>query len=142
IISIYLYNVPLFREILEIGYCLIRDKKIRPPSPIRVFRYGEAQKAFRLLQMGKFFGKVVLVPEDDETVPVMPPAYRDIPIFRADKSYLLVGGLGGIGRSVAEWMFRKGARELGFLSRSGASTEESRETIDWLKSKSVSVSIF
>jgi acyl transferase domain-containing protein/NADPH:quinone reductase-like Zn-dependent oxidoreductase/NRPS condensation-like uncharacterized protein/aryl carrier-like protein len=142
IISIYLYDVPLFAEILEIGYCLIRDKKIRPPTPVRIFRYGEAQQAFRLLQMGKFFGKVVLVPQDDETVPVMPPAYRDIPIFCADKSYLLVGGLGGIGRSVAEWMFRKGARKLTFLSRSGASTEESRETIDWLKSKGVSVSIF
>jgi acyl transferase domain-containing protein/NADPH:quinone reductase-like Zn-dependent oxidoreductase/aryl carrier-like protein len=141
-ISIYLYDVPLFAKILEIGYRLICDKKIRPPSPIRIFRYGEAQKAFRLLQMGKFFGKVVLVPEDDETVPVMPPAYRDIPIFCANKSYLLVGGLGGIGRSVAEWMFRKGARELAFLSRSGAGTEESRETIDWLKSKGVSVPIF
>src|SRR5579871_2537060 len=92
--------------------------------------------------MGKFFGKVVLVPEDNETVPVMPPTYWDIPIFCADKSYLLVGGLGGIGRSVAEWMFRKGARELAFLSRSGASADESRETINWLKCKGVKVSIF
>lgn len=142
IITVYLYDVPLYRELLDTGYRLIRDGVIKPPAPVRIFRYGEAQKAFRLLQMGKFFGKVVLVPEDREVVPVMPPAYLDRQIFKPDKSYLLVGGLGGIGRSVAEWMFRKGARQLAFLSRSGANSAEAQDTIDWLEGKGVRVSVF
>lgn len=38
--------------------------------------------------------------------------------LRDDRSYLLVGGLGGLGRAVATWMVQHGARHLIFLSRS------------------------
>lgn len=38
--------------------------------------------------------------------------------FRSDSSYLLAGGLGGIGRGLARWMAEHGARHLVFLSRS------------------------
>lgn len=39
--------------------------------------------------------------------------------FRPDVAYLIVGGLGGIGRAVANWLVENGARHLVFLSRSG-----------------------
>ena len=35
----------------------------------------------------------------------------------ADASYLIVGGMGGIGRSLCEWMVERGARHLIVLSR-------------------------
>ncbi|KAL2060534.1 hypothetical protein VTL71DRAFT_9175 [Oculimacula yallundae] len=38
--------------------------------------------------------------------------------FRSDTSYLLVGGLGGLGRAISTWMVENGARELIYLSRS------------------------
>ena len=38
--------------------------------------------------------------------------------FRDDSSYLVVGGLGGIGQSVCHWMADHGARNLIILSRS------------------------
>jgi NAD(P)-dependent dehydrogenase (short-subunit alcohol dehydrogenase family) len=37
--------------------------------------------------------------------------------FSEDGAYLLVGGLGGLGRAVAQWMVENGARTLVFLSR-------------------------
>jgi hypothetical protein len=37
--------------------------------------------------------------------------------FRPDVAYLIVGGLGGIGRAVANWLVENGARHLVFLSR-------------------------
>ncbi|KAJ0274941.1 hypothetical protein COL940_009101 [Colletotrichum noveboracense] len=43
--------------------------------------------------------------------------------FREDASYLLVGGLGGLGRSVCRWMAARGARHLVLLSRSAAEPE-------------------
>ncbi|OBR04132.1 Polyketide synthase [Colletotrichum higginsianum IMI 349063] len=46
------------------------------------------------------------------------PAARETPMFRDDASYLLVGGFGGLGRSVATWLLEHGARNLVFLSRS------------------------
>lgn len=51
------------------------------------------------------------------------PSSPTAPIFRDDVSYLLVGGFGGLGRSVATWMVEHGARSLVFLSRSAASPE-------------------
>lgn len=55
-------------------------------------------------------------------IPTSPTA----PIFRQDVSYLLVGGFGGLGRSVATWMVEHGARSLVFLSRSAASPDNAQ----------------
>lgn len=48
--------------------------------------------------------------------------------FSADPAYLLVGGLGGLGKSVANWMVERGAsaRHLVFLSRSAGKTDEDK----------------
>ena len=48
--------------------------------------------------------------------------------FAADATYLITGGLGGLGLSVAEWMVQHGARHLVLLGRSGAS-EAARNTV-------------
>jgi acyl transferase domain-containing protein len=47
---------------------------------------------------------------------------RDAPIspdvtFRADATYIITGGLGGIGRLVARWMIERGARHLLIMGR-------------------------
>jgi NAD(P)-dependent dehydrogenase (short-subunit alcohol dehydrogenase family) len=60
-------------------------------------------------------------------------------LFRATASYLLVGGLGGIGREVALWMAQNGAKSLVFLNRSGLSKEKSQATVRELEKKGVQV---
>lgn len=40
-------------------------------------------------------------------------------LFRADSSYVVVGGLGGLGQSLVRWMSTHGAKNLIVLSRSG-----------------------
>lgn len=37
--------------------------------------------------------------------------------LRSDASYVIVGGLGGIGRVLCEWMMARGARHLIIISR-------------------------
>lgn len=61
--------------------------------------------------------------------------------FSADASYLLIGCLGGLGRSFAEWMVSQGVRKLTFLSRSGAISEEALDFVSKLKALSVQVQI-
>jgi len=39
--------------------------------------------------------------------------------FDANKVYILVGGLGGLGLEVAYWMVTRGAKKLVLVSRSG-----------------------
>lgn len=142
LITLYHVDRPLLSTLMRDCYHLIRDGKILPPGPVKSFSYGEAQTAFRTLQMGKFFGKIVLVPDDDELVPVIPVSFRSGPLFKADKSYLLVGGLGGIGRQLSEWMFRKGARKIAFLSRSGTERQDANDTITWLRARGVRADVF
>lgn len=142
LITMFEVNKPVLARLMRDCFDLIKDGKIRPPGPLTEVSYAEAQKGFRMLQMGKVFGKVVLVPGENDVVPVAPPTYTNRPLFDPAKSYLLVGGLGGIGRSLAEWMFRKGARKLGFLSRSGAKREDAKDTVNWLKARGVEVHVF
>lgn len=39
-------------------------------------------------------------------------------LFRSDACYILVGGLGGLGRVISTWMVENGARSILFISRS------------------------
>ena len=44
-------------------------------------------------------------------------------------TYLLVGGFGGLGRSIAEHLARRGARHIALFSRSGASSSSAQSLL-------------
>ncbi len=46
--------------------------------------------------------------------------HKVAPSFREDGTYLITGGLGGMGLLVAHWMVERGARHLALVGRSGA----------------------
>lgn len=48
-------------------------------------------------------------------------------------SYLITGGLGGIGRRIAQWMVQQGARNLILLSRHAASQANTQPFLKELK---------
>ena len=58
--------------------------------------------------------------------------------FMSDASYLITGGLRGLGLLVAEWMAERGARYLALMGRSGVSAE-AQETISRLEQKGVHI---
>lgn len=60
-------------------------------------------------------------------------------MFQANASYMLVGGLGGIGREVALWMAENGAKSLIFVNRSGLSKYESQMTVRNLVEKGAQI---
>ncbi|KAH8433187.1 beta-ketoacyl reductase [Aspergillus melleus] len=61
--------------------------------------------------------------------------------FDANATYVVAGGLGGIGRATACWMADRGARNLLLLSRSGVATTEARQVVDDLKQQGVHVEV-
>jgi len=96
---------------------MFRQGQIQPIHPITEFDAPKVEDAFRYMQKGQHMGKIVISLTDraDEiSVKTTPKAMRLSP----DKAYLLVGGLGGLGRSVASWFVENGARSIIFLSRS------------------------
>ena len=63
------------------------------------------------------------------------------PGFRADASYLITGGLGGIGLFVAEWLAKNGAKHIALVGRRGPD-EAVRARIAALESSGASVRVF
>lgn len=100
--------------------------------PLTIFDATEVGQAFRHMQKGIHIGKILVkMPEDPGTLPA---ASEEVEVsFRPDAYYLLVGGMGGIGRSVASWMVLNGARNLVFLSRTAGETGSDRAFIKELE---------
>ncbi|PLB45036.1 putative polyketide synthase [Aspergillus steynii IBT 23096] len=96
----------------------------KPIKPITTFNAENAEDAFRFMQKGTHIGKVVIKFPQEDTLPLT--ATVPAPRFRSDASYLLVGGLGGLGKAIASWMALHGAGNLMFLSRSAGKSEEDR----------------
>ncbi|KAI1079846.1 putative polyketide synthase [Whalleya microplaca] len=142
LITLYHHNKPMLARLADIMFGLVTEGKMTPPQPLTRMSFAEVQKAFRLLQMGKHFGKVVLLPGKNDMVPVLPPSYHNTTLFSPEKVYLLVGGLGGLGQSLSGWMVRRGARRFAFLSRSGDRSERAQATLSWLRAKGVEATVF
>lgn len=68
-------------------------------------------------------------------MPSSAPTYS----FEQDATYLIAGGLGGLGRAITRWMVSRGARNFILLSRSGAKSKESIDLIEELKPRGVAI---
>jgi hypothetical protein len=102
---------------------LLREGNIKPINPTRVFRSTEIEDAFRYMQKGVHIGKVLVkMPESFDGIPTT-VASRNIK-FSPEKTYLLIGGLGGLGRAISTWMVECGARHFVYLSRSAGSEKD------------------
>ncbi|KAH8841236.1 hypothetical protein MCOR27_004598 [Pyricularia oryzae] len=127
-------NPRLAGRLLDGALHYVRSGLVKPPSPCRVFPIGDVHEAFRLMQTGQHMGKMVFSWSGDTTVPVLKPnpfsVVASMPSqLDADATYLLVGGLGGIGRSISRMLVDMGARKLCFISRSGLSSAPARALV-------------
>lgn len=84
------------------------------PLPRSVYSLSDAPRAFRTMRQGLHTGKIVLTP---------PPWTA----LRADGSYLITGGLGGLGLAVAHWLAERGAEHLVLIGRSAPGPEAERQ---------------
>ncbi|KAI0157191.1 hypothetical protein GGR52DRAFT_582973 [Hypoxylon sp. FL1284] len=120
----------LVRKVQE----LICNGIMHYPHPRHVFSASEVEKAFRLVQGGTHAGRVVVRVNPSDSVPKFIRAQSEWK-FNDAVSYLIVGGLGGIGRAVCKWMVSKGAKYLILPSRSGPSSAAASATIQELRSQ-------
>ncbi|KAI1820897.1 hypothetical protein F4861DRAFT_545132 [Xylaria intraflava] len=122
----------------------IRQGCIRPVPLAAVFNGSAAGEAFRHMQEGNHIGKVVLSLRDNRgniDLGDICTTYKVPFMLDSTASYLLIGGLGGLGRSVAHWMVQHGAKHLTFLSRSAGSKPEDTDFVCLLESMGCDVQI-
>ena len=104
--------------------------------PIVVHDFTKTESAFREMQRGTHIGKLVLRITAESRVPVTPR--KTVPLrLDPNATYLLVGGLGGLGRAQALYMAENGARHLAFISRSGSAKQEARDLLVKLEASGV-----
>ncbi|CAG8910253.1 unnamed protein product [Penicillium egyptiacum] len=104
----------LLNQVIE----LYRSNRITNIAPVRVFDVSEIGSSLRYFSSRARIGKVAISLEKDSTiVPVRVSKF--CATFSPKKTYLMIGCLGGLGRSITKWMMSRGARKFIFLGRSG-----------------------
>jgi acyl transferase domain-containing protein/NADPH:quinone reductase-like Zn-dependent oxidoreductase len=107
-------------------------------QPINSFAVDHVKEAFQMANAEQTIDKVVIDLTSDAQVPVvLKKAFQCT--FNPDVTYVITGGFGGLGRVIARWMVRLGARNLVLLGRSGAKTELALELVRELESQNVRV---
>lgn len=106
--------------------------KIKPIQPMKTFPASQIQDAFRYMQQGIHMGKI-LIEMPQESAHLALETDKSKVNFSAEKTYLLVGGLGGLGRTISTWMVENGARHLVYLSRSAGQSTGDKEFLEELK---------
>ena len=114
---------------------------IKPIAPVKYFEAAHVEDAMRYMQKGSHIGKIVVTFPENPMELEATTHTKDL-VLRPDVSYLSIGGLGGLGRSIASWMVEKGARHLIFLSRSAGSVTSEDPFIKELAARGCSVQTF
>ncbi|KAI1081301.1 polyketide synthase-like protein [Whalleya microplaca] len=109
-------------------------------APITSFDVTDIAKAYSYFSSMDRVGKIVISMENPESrIPVVPSTY--LTCFDQDKVYLLVGCLGGLGRSLSRWMMARGARNFVFLGRTGSERSAARELVSHIESVGAEVAV-
>ena len=96
------------------------------PIPHTEFAVDSAAAAFRFMAQAKHIGKVVVSLQTGSR------------LLRPDRTYVVTGGLGALGRMIATWLVKHGAQRLALISRSSPS-EDVRHFLADLETDQVSV---
>ncbi|KAI1293103.1 beta-ketoacyl synthase domain-containing protein [Xylaria venustula] len=100
--------------------------QLRPINPISTYPIGKIEDAFRLIAARKHTGKVVLESPEQSTVKATIPEKEQL-VLPAHASYIIVGGLGDIGRRLAILLASRGAKHIVLLSRRVPEPELTKE---------------
>jgi len=130
-------------EALDDVFKLLHEGILHVPYPLTVYPIGKVESAFRIMQQGKHRGKIVLSfsEEDKAKAPVLCKA-KDSLKLDPNATYLFIGGLGGLGRSLAKEFVASGARHIAFISRSGDTKQEAKDIVDELTAHGAQVKVF
>ncbi|HEX6969189.1 MAG TPA: type I polyketide synthase [Micromonosporaceae bacterium] len=107
--------------------------------PVLPYRFADAAEAMRTMARGDHIGKFVLT--DPATVDSVAPEPMQDGRFRSDGTYVVTGGLGALGLSLAEFVAARGGGALALLGRS-APKPDAQARIDALRAAGTPVRVY
>ncbi|KAF7133670.1 hypothetical protein CNMCM5793_004968 [Aspergillus hiratsukae] len=102
---------------------------------------GNVADAFERHQSQKKLGKVLLSIDLQDRVPIASTAKSPLTLD-SNATYLLAGGLGGLGRSLVRLLAFNGARYLAIVSRSGAGSSDAASLIEEVNALGVCIRLY
>jgi polyketide synthase 5 len=125
-----------FHDLLDTVYRLTADGVLPMPQTTH-FPLTEAATAIRAMSNAEHTGKLVLdAPRTEPTRVAVPPGL--IRVFRPDGSYIITGGLGGLGLFLAEKLAAAGCGRIVLTSRSEPD-EEVLSTIELIRTSGAEI---
>ncbi|KAM4066062.1 KR domain-containing protein [Hirsutella rhossiliensis] len=119
---------------------LLTKKVVKPIGPISTVGIGEVEAALRMLQSGKTSGKLIVShTASNQKVKATHPSQTSY--LPPDGTYVIIGGTGGVGKSLARRMVLRGARHVVLLSRCSAMTSELQQLIQDCHSEGASIHV-
>lgn len=151
-------NKQLARRLLESAVDLAVSRKVQPVT-LSIMPISDIETGFRRIQTREHTGKIILVVEREQRVKVRKtikavylsdkvserantflqatPALPTAAQFKQNASYVIVGGMGGLGQSIISWMASHGAKTIFSLSRSGIKDQQTLSFIEGLRAQGV-----
>ncbi|OKL60218.1 hypothetical protein UA08_04929 [Talaromyces atroroseus] len=123
------FRPKLMKRLLNDVSRLVNESLVKPVFPITRYSLSEIEAGFRALQTGKNIGKSVVIPNVNDKVKAVSLKTNES-LLKPDATYLIIGGTGGLGRSMAAWMSSKGARWIVLVSRSGSVANDLKVLVD------------
>jgi NADPH:quinone reductase-like Zn-dependent oxidoreductase/short-subunit dehydrogenase len=111
-------NFDLYKKIRDEAASFFKERypNLVPKPP--TLTADRVQEALELVAAPSGPSKAILLLRKDVAVPISPEVKNQLRL-RQNATYVLAGGLGGLGRSLTRLMVDSGARHFAFLSRSG-----------------------
>lgn len=69
------------------------------------------------------------------------PEISGHPLIRSHATYVITGGLGGLGRSITKWLAQQGAKSIVLLSRSGPTSANARNLTKEYSCSDINISV-
>ncbi|KAH8698986.1 putative polyketide synthase [Talaromyces proteolyticus] len=139
-LDLYRYKPAILSEVSGQVLSLFHQGAIYPPQSVVVKHITELDDAISSFSDTLSSRKTIVVYKPcDNTLNIIAP--RPKLKFNENATYLLVGCLGGLGRSLTSWMMKHGARRFTFLSRSGADAPQAAHLVKDIKAAGAIVQV-
>lgn len=140
LLDLYSTKPQALAKLLRLSYELYGQKSITAIEPARTYHLADLDVAVSDFSESFVQGRSLITYEKtDKKLNVLPslPFLR----FRPDATYLLVGALGGLGRSLGSWMMDRGAKHFSFMGRSGTDSKQAAILVDEMRMAGASVQV-
>lgn len=109
-------------------------------SPLHTFDLPDYRQAYEIAKSQPY--STVITHTQIDKIEKHVSFYQDLnTLFSSNGAYVLIGGLGGLGRFVCSWMVNHGAKVLISISRSGVNSPEAQAAYDTVNASSASLQV-